>query len=543
MCYGAGYERTSVLGDNQREGGIGCTGGSGAFGTKFTGDHALLSFRVRKTKSKFHTEGCYLAMAELRASLMRGTAWHVYGVALLLFLALGATGFAQSAFVADYEGLASSPLIQEALSYIQSDHDHRVQETLELVAIPAPPFNEHVRAAEFARRLSEIGLEDVSVDAEGNVISYLRGTRGSPLLVLSAHLDTVFPPGYDPTPHIDANGVIHAPGIADDTAGLTALLSIARAFINHGITPVGDIMFMGTVGEEGRGDLRGVKYLFASNSDIDGFISVDGTGSGRISYLGLGSKRYEFHFTGPGGHSWGAFGLPSPIHAMGRAIAKIADMQVPSDPRTNFNVGVVGGGTSVNSIAAQAVMQTDNRSASPEQLQRTVDEVLALVRVAVAEENARAGQWVIDVQPHLVGDRPSGTQSVDSPMVQAAFASATVLPHSEPALGHTPGSTDSNVPISLGVPAVTIGSGGLGRDAHAPHESWDPVDAWHGVQYVFLTVAGAVGVDGISEPLLPEHPGYSYKFEGLPFIPEEYIVPGEKYSFSWIQLAPQAVEE
>lgn len=476
---------------------------------------------------------------------MRRVPGHSLAVALVVTLSLGTAALAQSAFVSDFETLVQAPSIQSALSYIEADHERRVQETLELVAIPAPPFNERRRAEELARRFREIGLEDVTIDAEGNVLGYLRGTGGSPKLVVSAHLDTVFPPGYDPTPRIDERGVIHAPGIGDDTAGLTALLSLARAFIANDIRPVGDILFVGTVGEEGRGDLRGVKYLFASHSDIDGFISIDGGGSGPapverfgISYMALGSKRYEIHFRGPGGHSWGAFGTPSPIHAMGRAIAKIADMQVPSDPRTSFTVGVVSGGTSVNSIAAHAVMETDTRSASPEQLERTVDELLANVRVAVAEENARWGRWVIDADIYLVGDRPSGTQSVDSPLVQAAYAAATVLPHTEPDLNDTPGSTDANLPISLGVPSVTLSRGGRSSASHAPEESWDPANAWRAVQALFLTIAGAVGVDGISEPLLPEHPGYSYEFPGLPFIPEMYLVPGEEYRLSWTHVTP-----
>ncbi|WP_324668837.1 M20/M25/M40 family metallo-hydrolase [Geochorda subterranea] len=461
----------------------------------------------------------------------------------------GQEGALQREYLDAYRRLVDAPAVQAVLSFIESDHDRRVQDTLELVAIPAPPFNERERAEEMARRFAEIGLADVAIDAEGNVIGYLRGTRGTPKLVVSAHLDTVFPPGYDATPRIDEDGVIHAPGIGDDTAGLSALLSLARAFVSTGIRPVGDVLFVGTVGEEGRGDLRGVKYLFSSHADIDGFISIEGGGgsgrspteSFRITYLALGSKRYEIYFRGPGGHSWGAFGLPSAIHAMGRAIARIAEMRVPQDPRTSFTVGVVSGGTSVNSIAAEAVMETDTRSVSPEQLERTVAEILAHVQVAVAEENARWGRWVIDVDPYLVGDRPSGTQSVESPMVQAAFAAATLLPHSEPALSDSPSSTDSNLPISLGVPAITVNGGGRSRGSHSPEESWDPANAWRAVQNVFLTVAGLAGIEGVSEPLLPDHPGYTYQFTGLPFVPKMYVLPDREYSFSWVQIVPSEV--
>src|SRR5690606_6759109 len=207
--------------------------------------------------------------------------------------------------------LAADEKVQKALAYVEADHPRRVDETRALAQVAAPPFHEQQRAEFFARLLAQAGLEDVHIDEEGNVLGTYRGVARRPKLILSAHLDTVFPPGYDPTPRIDEEGVIHGPGIGDDTAGLTALLSLARAFIANDIRPVGDILFVGTVGEEGRGDLRGVKYLFASHSDIDGFISIDGGGSGPapverfgISYMALGSKRYEIHFRGPGGHSW-----------------------------------------------------------------------------------------------------------------------------------------------------------------------------------------------------------------------------------------------
>jgi len=226
---------------------------------------------------------------------MRRVPGHSLAVALVVTLSLGTAALARSAFVSDFETLVQAPSIQSALSYIEADHERRVQETLELVAIPAPPFNERRRAEELARRFREIGLEDVTIDAEGNVLGYLRGTGGGPKLVVSAHLDTVFPPGYDPTPRIDERGVIHAPGIGDDTAGLTALLSLARAFIANDIRPVGDILFVGTVGEEGRGDLRGVKYLFASHSDIDG---VHLHRRGRKRARGYRALRHQLY--GPG---------------------------------------------------------------------------------------------------------------------------------------------------------------------------------------------------------------------------------------------------
>jgi acetylornithine deacetylase/succinyl-diaminopimelate desuccinylase-like protein len=346
-----------------------------------------------------------------------------------------------------------------------------------------------------------------------------------PKLVVSAHLDTVFPKGYDAKVTVDEEGVIHAPGISDDGAGLAAILSVARAFNETGIQTVGDILFVGTVGEEGRGDLRGVKYLFSSMDDLDGFMSVDGDGVRRITYLALGSKRFEFTFKGTGGHSYGAFGkVASPIHAMGRAIKKIADIQVPEDPRTTFAVSIVNGGTSINSIAAEAAMQTDTRSVCPEQLEKTVSELVNCVKAAVIEENAH---WKIpwdspdNVQVIIkkVGDRPCGVCEPDAIHVQAALASAEVLgiePELEP-----PGSTDSSLPICLGVPAVTLGRGGKGYNIHSPQESFDPVDAYLACQRVFLTVLGLAGMTDKVKPLLGKHSGYTYEFTGVP-VPEGY---------------------
>jgi len=406
--------------------------------------------------------------------------------------------------------LLDDPSVQAALAWVEDHHDERVAETLELVQVPSSPFEEQVRAEEIARRFRAAGLEDVHIDEEGNVLGTYRGAAGRPRLVLSAHLDTVFPPGYDPTPRIDENGVIHAPGIGDDTAGLTALLAIARALAAAGVQIEGEILFVATVGEEGAGDLRGAKHLFRSFAGIDGFISIDDSAEALgdpepwpIAYNALGSKRYEFRFRGPGGHSWLAFGTPSAVHAMGRAIAHIADMQVPGEPRTSFSASVASGGSSVNAIAAEAVLQTDTRSVDPAQLERTVAELLARVQLGVAEENARWGRWEVSVEAVVIGDRPSGRQSPDSPLVQAAAAAARALGHSEPVLIDEPVSTDSNVALSLGVPAATVGRGGVNYNIHTPAESWDPSYAWRAVQNTLLTAVGLVGVQGVSAPLLP----------------------------------------
>lgn len=424
-----------------------------------------------------------------------------------------------------FDKILAEQAVQNGLKFIEADHEKKIAEQIEITEIPSPPFNESVRAEDFARRLKDLGMKDIHVDKEGNAIGTLKGTEGVPKLVVSAHLDTVFPKGYDSKVTVDEKGVLHAPGVSDDGAGLAAILSVARTLKETGIKTVGDILFVGTVGEEGRGDLRGVKYLFSSMEDIDGFMSVDGDGVKQITYLALGSKRFEFTFKGTGGHSFGAFGkVASPIHAMGRAIQKIANIKVPEHPKTTFAVSIVNGGTSINSIAAEATMQTDTRSESQEQLDITVSELVNCVKAAVIEENAH---WKIpwdspdnvEVVITKVGDRPCGTCEPDAVHVQAALASAEALgiePELEP-----PGSTDSSLPICLNVPALTLGRGGKGYNIHSPQESFDPVDAYLASQRVFLTVLGLAGMADSVKPLLGKHAGYTYEFTGVP-VPEGY---------------------
>lgn len=474
----------------------------------------------------------------------------ISGVIIILLLSVCALVQATEGVTIDpvylekYQTLYDNSDIQKGLAYIEADHDNRVAETIEFTKIPAPPFNEDVRAAAYAERFKALGLEDVSVDLEGNAIGYYRGTVGKPKLLFTAHMDTVFEPGYDTTVTIDEDGWIHAPGIGDDSAGLSMVLSLIRALNEAKIKPVGDIMFAGTVGEEGRGDLRGVKYLFSSNDDIDAFVSVDcdPAPEGKLDYScttnALGSYRFEFSYKGPGGHSNGAYGTVSALHAMARGVAKMADMQVA--PGTTYTASVVEGGTSVNAIAAECMLQTDTRAQDPAELIKSTDLLVKLLKQGVEEENARwayekGGEVTLEV--NLVGVRPSGIQSMDTPTVQSALAMAMAMPEFTPIYREDSGSTDSNLPISLGVPALTIGKGGSGKSGHALPEQWNPEGAWQYVQAGFLFMVGLVGMDGVTEPALPaESPKYEYKFEGLPFIPSMYIVPGKHYKLSWVDL-------
>src|SRR3954451_9233349 len=233
--------------------------------------------------------------------------------------------------------ILANPKVIKTLDDIKADDARALAEQKRITEIPAPPYKEQVRAEYYLKRFVELGFKDASIDAEGNVIALRKGSGGGPKLVVSAHLDTVFPEGTDVTVK-EKDGVILAPGIGDDSRGLAVLLSLIQAMNGNEIKTVGDIMFVGTVGEEELGNLRGVKALFRDHADIDGFISIDKMGVHRIVNQASGSRRYKITFKGPGGHSFNDFGQPSVIHAMGRAIAKIADIQTPAESRTTFSV-------------------------------------------------------------------------------------------------------------------------------------------------------------------------------------------------------------
>jgi len=404
---------------------------------------------------------------------------------------------------AAFAAIHAHPQVRQGLDFLKADDANTLADQKALVVIPAPPFKEQARAENFRARLAALGLKNVRIDAEGNAIGVRPGSGGGPKLVVAAHLDTVFPEGTDLTIK-EKDGKLYAPGIGDDTRGLADLLSAVRAFNATGIKTVGDIVFVGNVGEEGLGDLRGVKALFRDDKTIDGFISIDGAEPDRITYLATGSHRYRIKFKGPGGHSFGAFGLPSAIHAMGRAIAKIGDLQTPKKPKTTFTVGTVQGGTSVNAIAGDAEMEVDMRSDDNAPLLEIEAKILKAVKDAVAEENARWASDKIGVEIKLVGDRPAGIQPLETPTVQAAFLATGALGMKPRAEGAS--STDSNLPISLGIPAVTLGRGGKGGANHSLGEWWDPTDAYLGPQRHFLTLLTLVGIEGVAKPLLPKRP-------------------------------------
>ncbi|PSL33012.1 acetylornithine deacetylase/succinyl-diaminopimelate desuccinylase-like protein [Planomicrobium soli] len=410
-----------------------------------------------------------------------------------------ADGLSGKEIKAVYETLVKDPSVKKALDFIHRDHENTIADQIAITEIPAPPFKEQQRAEDFQRRLEELGLEKVEMDAEGNVYGVRPGSGKGPKLFVSAHLDTVFPEGTDTSVRKE-DGILYAPGIGDDTRGLAELLAVVRALNEAGIETVGDLVFGGTVGEEGAGDLRGVKAFFAEHRDIDGFLSLDGPGFNHITYLGTGSFRYTITYKGPGGHSFGDFGTPSATHALGRAIAAIADLETPEQPKTTFSVGEVKGGTSVNAIAQEASMAVDLRSNDAAALEELDNKFLAIVEKAAEAENAKWKDNRITVDIKRFGNRSPGSQSADAPIVQVTCAAVEAI-GGIPKL-ETPSSTDANHPMSLGIPAITIGLGGTFGGAHTLEEWHNPKDGHLGIQKSLMTILGLAGVQNTSPALL-----------------------------------------
>lgn len=420
----------------------------------------------------------------------------------LLWLLLGLQTPGQTAAQADaaVKATVASPAFGRASEALDREFDRHVAETIQLTEIPAPPFKEAARAKVYLEMLKAAGLGDVEMDAEGNVMGLRRGTDapGGPVVVMAAHLDTVFPEGTNVKVRREGTR-LYAPGVGDDTRSLAVLLALVRAMAAGSVTTKHDILFVGNVGEEGLGDLRGTKYLFTKGKYKDRikmFVSADGTDSGHeIVSGGVGSKRYRVTFKGPGGHSYSAFGLVSPAFAMANAAAKFGAMKAPASPKTTFNVGVVGGGTSVNSIPGEMWMEVDMRSESKAELDRIDATFKQLVADAVAEENAARstarGKITADVA--LVGDRPTGATRADSPITAIAAASVR-------AFGLTPAftisSTDSNVPMGLGIPAITLDAGGASFGSHALDE-WIDVEKASSLRGMRIMLATLVTLAGL----------------------------------------------
>jgi acetylornithine deacetylase/succinyl-diaminopimelate desuccinylase-like protein len=399
-------------------------------------------------------------------------------VSLSLAAALLAVSPVQAKPAPKPEAVLKNKGYQAAVKILDRDHDRMVAEIIELTEIPAPPFKEAARAAAYRDMLKDAGLADVEIDEEGNAMGVYRGTgpAGGPAVMIAAHLDTVFPEG---TPvKVRREGTrLHAPGIGDDTRGLAVLLAYARAMKESGVKVRQDIVFVGNVGEEGPGDLRGVRYLLTKGKYKDrvkAFFSMDGLDPSRLVTGGVGSKRYRITWKGPGGHSFSAFGLVNPMAAMSQAVVDFYKIPVPAQPKTTYSASVTGGGTSVNSIPNEVFVEFDMRSESPAELAKLEQAFLGVVQTSVEGENAarsvKEGPIAADIK--MIGDRPAGETAATQPIVlnaQAIIRANGLDPVSSFS------STDSNLPMSLGIPAVTIGSGGEGGRAHALDE-WIDVE-------------------------------------------------------------------
>lgn len=398
----------------------------------------------------------------------------------------------------EVEALAAQASVAEALDRVEGLDSWALQTLIELTQIPAPPFMEEARARRFAELLRQYGADSVWIDEEGNAVGLRRGTRGERTVALGGHLDTVFPEGTDVTVRMRGDTLL-APGVGDDTRGLVVVLTALRAMEEAGLETEDDVLFVGTVGEEGLGDLRGMKYLFREGAvpSIDSWVEVDGGDLERLVTQGLGSVRYRVTFHGPGGHSWGAFGLANPAHALGRAVRYFqdaADTLTRRGPRTSYNVGRIGGGTSVNAIPFESWMEVDMRSESPASLATIEEAFLAAMDRALAEENdLRRDGPPLELDARKIGDRPSGELDPSLPLIQRALA-ATAHVGAQGELGRS--STNANIPISLGVPAVTLGRGGEGFGGHSPGEGWVNVDGHLAIQRALLVVAAEAGLAG-----------------------------------------------
>jgi acetylornithine deacetylase/succinyl-diaminopimelate desuccinylase-like protein len=385
------------------------------------------------------------------------------------------------------EQILAEPTVKAAMAAIVANEPHFIEEEIRITEIPAPPFHETARGLELKKLFTAAGLENVRIDETGNVLGDRPGKQAHPHLVIAAHLDTVFPEGTDV--HVKRNGnILTAPGIGDDGRGLAALLALITAMQQTKIQTGGSLTFVADVGEEGLGDSRGTKALFEKTlkGQIDEFISIDGDRVSSVVNTGVGSYRYRVTFTGPGGHSYGAFGIGNPIHAMGRAIDHISQIEVPEKPKTTYNVGRVGGGTSVNSVPFEAWFEFDERSADVASLDAVDAKFKVAVQAGVDEENAfRKDKGKISVKLESVGIRPAGITPVDAPIILAAKASVEALKLGKFETGEA--STDSNVPMHLGIPAMTMGGGGKGNGAHFLQESFDSTDSYKGVQNLLLT--------------------------------------------------------
>ena len=383
--------------------------------------------------------------------------------------------------------------VQSALAWFKSHLNWINDEQARLTEIPAPPFAESQRAEAVKVLLAAVGLE-VHIDKTGNVIGELRGTNDREIILIAAHMDTVFPAGTDVKVRREMDRM-SAPGISDNGTGLASLVAIARAMHEARIKPQRSIFFVADVGEEGEGNLRGMRALVDTYRDrLKSVVVLDGSGIDHVTTKALASRRIEAVVTGPGGHSWSDFGIPNPISALVRASVRFLNTRVPNTPRTTFNLGQIEGGTSVNSIPHEARLKVDIRSESEDELFRLETALRECMAAGVRDEMDSARdrskgklEWKVDI----LGNRPGGELVADSPLLASLRAADEYTGNSSRA---ERASTDANIPLSLGIDAIAIGAGGNGGGAHSLQEWYEPAGREIGLQRALLTILGASGI-------------------------------------------------
>jgi len=402
---------------------------------------------------------------------------------------------ADPTFKTEIDKISRDKKIQRAFEIIGELEPVSMKELIELTQIPAPPFLEKKRAERFKQMLQDAGIDSIWIDEAGNVLALRKGKGNGKTVLFEGHLDTVFPLETDVIVKMKGD-TLFAPGIGDDTRALSVVLTVVKAMNKAGISTESDILIAGTVGEEGLGDLRGIKHIFkAGRFKIDSHIALDGGEIDRLVINGLGSLRYKITFKGPGGHSWGAFGLANPHHAMGKAIDYFntaAGTFVAEGPKTTYNVGRIGGGTSVNSIPFETWMEVDMRSLSPEKLKGIGQILLEQTNKALNDYNAGIKSGAkLTAHIEKIGERPSGLQAADLPLIGKALAAIEYF-KSKPSF--STGSTNSNIPISLGVPSITIGRGGKGGNAHSLDEWWINENGAEAIRFALLILVAEAGL-------------------------------------------------
>jgi acetylornithine deacetylase/succinyl-diaminopimelate desuccinylase-like protein len=391
--------------------------------------------------------------------------------------------------------LASLRAVHETFSWLHLQENELLKRQVEVAKIPAPPFEEKDRAIWLQQRFLEIGLAQIQIDEAGNVIGVLPGADGERgAVAISAHLDTVFPRDTQTEVRVERDRIV-GPGVSDNAAGIVGMLALAAALRQGEIRCQSDVLFIGNVGEEGEGDLRGMRHIFETSPLKDRIahtLVIDGSGIDAIISQALGSRRFEVTVRGPGGHSWSDFGQPNPIVALSRVIARFSQISLPPAPKVTFNFGVISGGNSVNSIPELAQVSVDLRSSSTKQLQHLEDELRRLLNEEIAESRSNRSAGTLSCEVRKIGDRPSGELPPDSRILEVVRA---VDAHLGIASQVRRASTDANIPISMGLDALTLGAGGSGGGAHTVREWFEPAGRTLGLKRILFAVLLLTGVE------------------------------------------------